>query len=147
MVAPTNMKPIPKLLSKTKLMRGYRCLKCIYLTIHRPDLEPPITPDKQALFDQGNEVGTEARNYFPGGTLVDNLPWDFTGALVKTRALVAAGTPIIYEAAFEHMGCYARADIIQFNPNTQRWSIFEVKSTTKVKPEHIHDVGLQTWIM
>lgn len=141
------MNNIPKLLSKTKLLRGYRCQKCIYMTIHNPQFEAPITPDIQALFDQGNQVGAEARNYFPGGTLIDNVPWDFTGALARTRELLAAKTQIIYEAAFEYMGCYARADIIKYSPDTQRWQIYEVKSTTKVKPEHLADVGLQTWIM
>lgn len=141
------MNPIPKLLSKTKLMRGYRCQKCIYLTIHRPDLEAPITPDLQALFDQGNQINEKAREYYPGGVLIDNKPWDFTGALAKTRALLADGTSTIYEAAFEYAGCYARADIIQYSPDTKRWRIFEVKSSTKVKPEHIDDVGLQVWIM
>jgi hypothetical protein len=141
------MKRIPKLLSKTKLMRGYRCQKCIYLTIHNPELEPPITPDLQALFDQGNLVGETARKYFPGGALVDCKPWEFGDALTKTRELMASGTEIIYEAAFEYMGCYARTDIIQYSHDTKRWLIYEVKSTTSVKAEHIDDIGLQTWIM
>lgn len=128
-------------------MRGYRCLKCIYLTIHEPKLEALITPETQALFDQGNMVGAKAREYYPGGTLIDNKPWDFTGALTKTRELLAKNTNIIYEAAFEYMGCYARADIIQYSPTSKRWKIFEVKSSTKVKPEHYDDVGLQAWIM
>jgi len=128
-------------------MRGYRCMKCIYLTIHNPGLEAPITPETQALFDQGNMVGAKAREYFPGGVLVDNKPWDFGGALARTRELLAEKTPIIYEAAFEYMGCYARADIIQFSPETGKWRIFEVKSSTKVKPEQCDDVGLQAWIM
>lgn len=141
------MNYIPKLLSKTKLMRGYRCLKCIYLTIHQPELEAPVTPTTQALFDQGNEVGAKAREYFPGGILVDNKPWDFIGALNKTRQLLANNTHTIYEAAFEYMGCYARADIIQYSPESKRWHIYEVKSSTKVKPEHYDDVSLQVWIM
>ena len=142
------MKRIPKLLSKTKLMRGYRCHKCIYLTIHQPELEPPVTPELQALFDQGNLVGETARQYLPGGTLVDCKPWEFGDALTKTRQLIASGTTTtIYEAAFEYMGCYARADIIQYSPESKRWSIYEVKSTTSVKQEHIKDIGLQTWIM
>lgn len=143
----TTMRRIPRLLSKTKLMRGYRCLKSIYLTIHQPQLEPPVTPELQALFDQGNQVGETARRYLPGGTLVDCKPWEFGEALTKTRALIAAGTQTIYEAAFEYQGCYARADIIQYSPESKRFSIYEVKSTMSVKPEHLQDVGLQTWIM
>ncbi len=141
------MNKLPILLSKTKIMRGYRCLKSIYLTIHHPEQEAPITPDQQALFDQGNAVGEEARKRFPGGTLVDNKPWDFFGSLKRTRELLAQKTEVIYEAAFQYNGCYARADIIQYSKETQRWKIFEVKSSTKVKDEQLDDVGLQAWIM
>lgn len=141
------MKRIPKLLSKTKLMRGYRCLKCIYLTIHQPELEPAVTPELQALFDQGNLIGETARKYKPGGTLVDCKPWEFGDALAKTRELIAAGTETIYEAAFDYAGCYARADIIQYSRESKRWNIYEVKSTLSVKEEHLQDIGLQTWIM
>ena len=128
-------------------MKGYRCLKNIYLNIHHPELEAKITPEQQALFDQGNFVGEEARKYFPGGVLVDNKPWDFFGSLKKTRELLSVKTPVIYEAAFEYQGCYARADIIKYSADTQRWKIYEVKSSTKVKDEHLDDVGLQAWII
>ena len=141
------MRSLPKLLSKTRIMKGYRCTKNLYLNIHQPDLEADITPEQQALFDQGNRVGEEARKFFPGGILVDNKPWDFFGSLKKTRELLAQKTEVIYEAAFEFKGCYARADIIKYSPDTQRWKIYEVKSSTKVKDEHLDDVGLQAWII
>lgn len=141
------MKEIPKLLSKTRLMRGYQCPKSIYLTIHNKELEPPVTPDLQAIFDQGNEVGAEARKRYPNGVIVENPAWDFFGALKRTRELLQNETEVIFEAAFEYKGCFARADIIIYSKETKRWSIFEVKSTTKVKDEHLDDVGLQAWIM
>lgn len=141
------MNALPKLLSKTKLMRGYQCHKSIYLTVHHKELEPPVTPEQQALFDQGHVVGEEARKRFPGGVLVDNKPWDFFGSLKKTRELLAAQTRVIYEAALEFKGCYARADIITYSEHSGRWTIYEVKSSTKVKEEHLDDVGLQAWIM
>lgn len=128
-------------------MLGYQCRKNIYLAVHQKELIPPVTPDLQALFDQGNAVTNEARNRYAGGVLVDNPAYDFIGSLRKTRELLAAHTPIIFEAAFEYKGCYARADIITYNETTQRWSIIEVKSTLKVKEEHLDDVSLQVWIM
>lgn len=141
------MRQLPKLLSKTKIMRGYRCAKSIYLTIHRPELEPAISAAQQAIFDQGNQVGEVAREYYPGGVLVDNKPWDFGGSLKRTRELLKEGTKFIYEAAFEYKGCYARADILKFSAETKRWSLIEVKSGTKVKDEYLEDVGLQAWII
>lgn len=128
-------------------MRGYQCLKSIYLTIHNKELELPVTPDLQAIFDQGNVVGTEAQKKYPNGVLVDFPAWDFYGSIKKTQELLKEGTEVIFEAAFEHEGCYARADIIVFSKESKKWSIYEVKSTTKVKDEHLDDVGLQVWIM
>ncbi len=141
------MKPIPKLLSKTKLLRGFRCLKAIYLTIHHPELEPPVDAATQALFDQGNEVGREARKYYPDGVLINNQPWDFYGALSTTQRLIENQTTILFEAAFAYQRCYARIDILKLNPETKRFHLIEVKSTTKVKPEHITDTALQAWIV
>lgn len=128
-------------------MRGYQCPKSIYLTIHNKELEPLVTPDLQAIFDQGNVVGAEARKKYPSGVIVDNPAWDFYGALKKTRELLKDETEVIFEAAFEYKGCFARADIIMYASETKRWSVFEVKSTTKVKDEHLDDVGLQAWIL
>lgn len=45
---------IPKLLSKSKIMRGYQCLKSIYLSVHHKELEAPVSEAQQAIFDQGN---------------------------------------------------------------------------------------------
>lgn len=135
------------MLSKTKTLKGFNCLKRIYLTIHNPELAAPTSPDKQAVFDQGNAVTQEARTRFPGGILIDNEPWDFVGSLKKTKTLIENGEKIIYEAAFEHNGFYARADIISYSRESKRWSLYEVKSSTKVKPEHLDDVALQTWII
>jgi hypothetical protein len=141
------MKPIPKLLSKSKIIRGYRCPKAIYLTIHQPELEPKPSAATQAVFDQGNAIGELARTYYPGGTLVDHKPWEFVQSLKTTRELMGSGVEFIYEAAFEYKGCYARADILKFNKATARWTLLEVKSGTKLKQEYIEDVGLQAWIL
>lgn len=141
------MATLPKLISKTKIMQGYQCRKNIYLSVHSKQLIPKVGPELQALFDQGNAVTIEARKKFPDGLLVDFPAYDFFGSLRRTRELLAAHTPVIFEAAFEYKGCYARADVITYNELTQRWSVIEVKSTTKVKDEHLDDVGLQVWIM
>jgi hypothetical protein len=134
------------MLSKTKLLNGLRCLKSLYLTVHHPELATPTTPEDQARFDQGTAIGIKAREYYPGGVLIENAPWDFGGSLAKTRQLIDSGVTTIYEAAFEYQGCYARLDIIQYNAETKCWCVFEVKSSTKVKPEHFEDAGLQVWI-
>jgi hypothetical protein len=128
-------------------MQGYQCHKAFYYSLHKKNLIPPITPELQSLFDQGNLVTEAARKKFSNGVLVDLPAYDFVGSLKKTKELLANHTPVIFEAAFEYKGCYARADILIYNPLSQRWSVIEVKSTARVKPEHLDDVGLQVWIM
>lgn len=128
-------------------MQGYQCLKNIYLSVHNKEIKIEISPDQQAIFDQGSFVGEYARLKFPGGVLVDNKPWDFFGSLKRTRELLKEETETIFEAAFEYQGCYARADIIRYSKATKRWTVYEVKSSTKLKDEYVDDVGLQTWIM
>lgn len=142
-----KMKQVPKLISKTRLMRSYQCPKSFFLNIHHRDLEPATSEEQQAIFDQGARVGIEARHYFPDGVLVDNLPWDFVGSLKRTKELLAAQTKIIYEAAFEHRGCYARVDVLKYNEFSARWILYEVKSGTKIKEEYLDDISLQAWIL
>lgn len=141
------MKRIPKILSKTTLLKGYQCHKCVYLTIHNRELATPPDAAKQAIFNQGHLVGAEARKHFPGGVLVDQPYYDFVGSIQKTKELIASGAEIIYEAAFEYSGCYARADILQYSNESKKWNIFEVKSSTSVKEENIDDISLQAWII
>ena len=141
------MKPIPKLISKTKIMSGYRCVKALYLTIQNPELVPPVGPALQATFDQGNEIGVEARRRYPSGVLVDNKPWDFVGALKRTRELIQSGTEVIFEGAFEYKGLFARVDVLQYSTATQRWTMLEVKSATKIKPEYLDDAGFQAYVL
>lgn len=138
---------IPSLISKTKILSGYQCKKSLYLKTHHKDLVPAVTPEQQSIFDIGHEVQEFARRRFSGGKLVDCLPWDFIGALRKTKDFLAEKEKILFEAAFEYKGCFAKADIITYSESTERWTIYEVKSGTKIKDEYLDDVGLQTWIM
>lgn len=141
------MNNIPKLLSKSKLIRSYRCLKAFYMTVHHPGREVPVSEALQALFDQGNEVGQEARSLFPNGALISNPPWEFVQSAATTQELINRGEHTIYEAAFCYQNCYVRIDIIHYCVETKKWSLYEVKSSTRVKEDHIYDLGLQSWVI
>ncbi|MGI9548514.1 MAG: DUF2779 domain-containing protein [Bdellovibrionales bacterium] len=142
------MRSLPKILSKSKLLRGYRCPKALYLTLHDPKKEAPVSQQLQALFDQGKEVGKEARKFlFPKGCLIDCKPWEFLQSVQKTEEEIQKGEKTIYEASFLYQGAYSRMDIIHYSKNSKKWSLYEVKSSTRVKDEHIDDITLQSWII
>ncbi|MBK8708714.1 MAG: hypothetical protein IPN30_09540 [Flavobacteriales bacterium] len=101
------------LLSKSTYMRGKQCPKALWLYKHRPELRPPVSAGTQAIFDSGTEVGLLAQQRFPGG--VDCTPehhYDYAPALAATQAALAAGAPVVYEAAFQHDGVLAALDIL-----------------------------------
>ena len=83
----------------------------------------------------------------PGGILVDEGPDQHAQAVTRTRELIAnPDVPAIFEAAFAFDNVLIRADILQRLPSGA-WRLAEVKSTTRVKPEHLHDLAIQAYVI
>jgi len=128
------------MLSKTKFVKGEQCERALWLYVHRP--EAAIYSEAQLrIFKKGNTVGELARKKFPGGILaVDNrLPG--ADSARRTRELIEAGVETIYEATFIHDDVLAAIDVLTRKDG--QWHLYECKSTTEVKPQHINDVALQ----
>ena len=59
---------------------------------------------------------------------------DFNGMIEKTKALIADGTEVIYEATFSEEGVFAMADILV--RNGEAWDMYEVKGSTNARDKH-----------
>ncbi len=134
-------------LSKSRLMRGFQCPKSLYLTIHNPDLEPPVSASQQVLFDQGHEVGLAAQKEFPGGILIQAPYYDTKSAVAQTQEAVTRGANTIFEATFATEALTARVDVLHRPSPTASWHLIEVKSSTSVKPEYLDDVAIQAQVL
>lgn len=132
-------------ISKSQYVKGLQCPKALWLYRHRKDLAPEITPDKQALFDTGHEIGELAMRYFGEGIEVTNKYWDVKGAVETTQQYIKDGHDLIFEATAIHPvdGCYARIDILKRVLGSDEWDLIEVKSSTSVKDYHIDDMSFQ----
>lgn len=133
-------------LSKSTYMRGCQCPKALWLYKHRPELRPEVSAAQQAIFANGTQVGLLAQQRHPGG--VDCTPehhYDFGPALAATQAAMAAGAPVIYEAAFLHDGVLAAMDLLVRDGDG--WVAIEVKSSTKVKDQFVEDAALQVHVI
>ena len=129
-------------LSKSTFIRGLQCEKSLYLYKHHYNLKDPISPQLQAIFNQGNRVGELAQELFPGG--VDASPsshFKMQEAVVKTKAFIEAGETIIYEATFQYNGVLAALDILV--KDAGGWKAYEVKSATSVSETYINDAAIQ----
>lgn len=133
-------------LSKSRYTQGIQCTKMLWWSVHEPDApELVVDASLQAVFDRGHQVGEEARKRFPGGVLIDGDYRDLKAKVEKTRRAIADGAPAIFEASFLVDDVFAAVDVLERRRGG--WNLVEVKSTTRVKDQHIPDVALQLHVL
>src|SRR5437763_1300075 len=135
-------------LSKPRFLAGLQCHKQLWWRVHEPDA-PELVPDAahRNILDQGNEVGRKAREYIPGGTLVD-LPFhEFDNRVARTGEGLECdpALPAIYEATFLADETEAAVDILERGPRD--YGVVEVKATNSLKPQHLPDVAVQVHVL
>ncbi|MBI4095856.1 MAG: DUF2779 domain-containing protein [DPANN group archaeon] len=131
-----------KYLSKSNYVIGLKCLRHLWLAFNEPDKLPDIAETTKQRFEQGHIIGKLAQTLFPGG--VDaQLPNQFLESIERTKKLLAQ-RKILYEPAIAVGRLYARADIL-LPVNKDEWDIVEVKSSAKVKEDHLHDLSFQKY--
>jgi hypothetical protein len=132
-------------ISKSKYLAGLQCHKLLWFYYNAKDEIPKTDAAKQAIFDQGHEVGALAKKMFPDGIEVGAGITDLPETLRLTPDAVKLRKPL-FEAAFCANGCYARVDIL--NPvKDDAWDIIEVKSSTSVEDVNLADVAFQTRVL
>lgn len=134
-------------LSKSRYIAGLQCLKRLYLAGNAPGLADPIGEAQQALFESGTRVGVLARRRYPGGLLIEEGVVQHPRAQSRTRrALQQDDIPAIFEAAFTHDRIRIRVDVL-LRVGPELFDLIEVKSTARVKDEHVDDVALQLHVL
>lgn len=134
------------MLSKSRFTAGIQCAKQLWWRVHDRDA-PELIPDaaQQHVFDRGTAVGEVARRYVSGGRLIpSDIP--VSDRLGTTRQALDDGATVIYEAAFVADDVYVAVDILSFEAGVG-WVVTEVKSSTKVKDEHLPDVAVQLYVL
>jgi CRISPR/Cas system-associated exonuclease Cas4 (RecB family) len=138
-------------LSKTDFLEYLQCPKCLWLKKKRPNLyvaKEPTEFDKKNQ-KEGQDVECLARELFQNGIL---LSGEIKDLLNDTVQLIAQNKSPLFQASFiTERKCLAKVDILEFNPNSQQWNIYEVKSSTKIKTDrghnHIKDVTFQKLVL
>ncbi len=134
-------------LSKTRFQKGLQCEKALWLSVHEPESADPITEATQWRFDRGSEVGRLAHTLFPNGVEVTEDFRHSAEAVSKTAHLLGSGARVLYEPAFIHDGLLVRVDLLVGVDGSELFDLYEVKSSTRLKPEHITDAAVQTYVV
>src|SRR3989338_2976304 len=127
------------LLTKSKYMNALACPRFLWMQFHEPEKLPEVDKVTQHRFDQGHLVGEMATKCFPKG--IDLTGLEFKDNIEKTKKAVKE-RKIIFEAGIMFKNLFSRADIL-VPVGEDEWDIVEVKSSTQVKDEHLHDLSFQ----
>jgi hypothetical protein len=133
------------ILSKSTYLYGLQCIKRLYLYKKHYHLANPIDETNQAVFQTGIDVGELAQFLFPNGVNAQGDEPYHSEKTAKQTAALLANHDVIYEAAFIYNDVICAVDILVRKNNT--YYAFEVKSTTKLKPQHIEDAALQYYVL
>jgi len=136
----------PLRLSKSRYLHGLQCHKQLWWRVHEPTA-PELAPDKgqQNRFAQGQEVGERARQYVPGGVLIDLPFFQYDNKVAATRAALERQPPAIYEAGFLADNTYVGVDVLE--RTARGYGVIEVKASNSQKPEHLPDAAVQVHVL
>lgn len=135
------------LLSKSSFLKGLQCEKQLYLYKYHYDWRDEIDEAQQAIFERGHDVGKLAQKLFPNGVNASlDDPFKSLQQVLLTQEFIEKGEKVIYEAAFQYDDVLVIADILVKEKNN-KWKIYEVKSSTEVKEEHIPDAAVQYYVI
>jgi CRISPR/Cas system-associated exonuclease Cas4 (RecB family) len=127
------------LLTKSKYLNGLQCPRLLWFSNKK--LLPEFTlPDKHK-FAQGHEFEEYVKQLYPEAVDLNNL--EFKENIDKTKELIKENKTI-FEAGFMVDNLFIRADLIK--PSKNGWELYEIKSTTQTKPQHIPDLAFQKYV-
>jgi len=137
-------------LSKTDFKEFLICQKCLWLKKKRPEdyVEGEFSEFLKKLIKDGYEVEECFQQLFENA--VSN-----TGSreelIKKTRELIKQ-QKTIFQATFEtKKGLFAKIDVLEFDKNSQKWNLYEVKSGSSIKTDlfhnHIKDIAFQKIVL
>jgi len=118
-------------LSKTDYIQYLACKEELWIYKNREELIPPFSIDAQYKVEQGKIIDKLAQDLFKKDFRLGN------------RSIKSAQVSFQKKAIFENY--IAIADVVIQHSNNQL-EIIEVKASTGVKSEHIHDIAFQQMV-
>lgn len=108
---------------------------------------PPIDDNTQAIFDVGNMFEAYAEKLFPDGFRLGFDNYDEYLLLPQATAkAIADGNNTLFQARFEADNITCICDVVRF-VDEKTLDLFEIKSSTKAKPEHELDLAFQVLVL
>lgn len=127
-------------LTKSKFLCGLQCPRLLWHASKK--LLPEVSLADQHKFDQGHLFEEYVKKLYPDSVDFNGLEHD--EGLIKTEEAVLQ-KKIVFEASFSFEDLFVRSDLII--PVSDGWELYEIKSSTEVKPQHIPDLAFQKFVL
>ena len=134
-------------LTKTDFKEYLFCKESLWLKKKRPE---DYTAGEFSLFlekliGDGYEVEEYVHKLFPGGVALEG---NEETLLTKTKKLIEENSKPIFQATLKtDDGLFVKIDVLNFNKETEKWDIYEVKASSEIKTDikhnHIKDITFQ----
>lgn len=130
-------------LSKSDYLLFLKHPAWLWLKKHDKEKLPPIDEGTQAMFDAGHKFEAYAEAIFENGvTLGFNDFSEYNNLTERTRQALADGATTIFQSRFVWGEYNCLPDIIDVVGENEV-DLYEIKSSTKVKEEHLYDLAFQ----
>ena len=137
-----------KVLSKTDFIHYLRCPDSLWLEKNKPDKfnKGVLSLFLSKLIQEGYEVEDYAKKLFPNGVEVSR-----NSGVDITREMIKENHEVLFQPSFKtQTGAFAIADVLR-KVDDNSYHLFEVKSSTSVKKDKIHnhlkDVCFQKFVL
>ncbi|MCP6718985.1 MAG: DUF2779 domain-containing protein [Patescibacteria group bacterium] len=134
-------------LSKSEYMMFLRHPAWLWLKKHDKSKLPEPDDNLQAIFDAGIEFEKYANQRFSDGVYISfNNYNEYLSMPERTKKALDNNAKTIFQARFEANNITCICDVVdRVEENT--FDLYEIKSSTKIKPEHYPDLAFQTIVL
>ncbi|MFQ5661767.1 MAG: DUF2779 domain-containing protein [Candidatus Paceibacteria bacterium] len=134
-------------ISKSEYIMFLKHPAWLWLKKHDKSKLPEPDANLQAIFDSGKEFEKYAEKRFPNGVQVGFESFkDYMSMPKRTQEAIDSGAKIIFQGRFEGDNITCICDVLE-KTDEGEFNLYEIKSSTKTKPEHCFDLAFQTVVL
>lgn len=130
-------------ISKSDYMLSLKQPAWLWVDKNDPTKIPPVDEATQAMLDAGHAFEPYVESLFPGGVTLGFSDADEYASLpLRTQQALDAGARVLFQPRFEWREFTCMPDIVSVIGG-RAVHLYEIKSNTRVKPEHLEDLAFQ----
>lgn len=133
-------------LTKSEYMMFLKHSAWLWLKKYQKNRLPIIDENTQAQFDAGHDFETYAEQLFPNAVKLGFNNYDEYSNLPQRTEVALAEAETILQGRFEVNNLTCIVDVLTKLDDTS-YKLIEIKSSTKVKPEHEYDLAFQVYVL